>query len=48
MSRPPKNMAVSVRDRLTARARARRENAQLLMTRYVIERLRSRLSLENE
>ncbi|MFZ5793809.1 MAG: nucleotidyl transferase AbiEii/AbiGii toxin family protein [Pseudomonadota bacterium] len=45
MSRPPKNMAVSVRDRLTARARERRENAQLLMTRYVIERLLFRLSL---
>lgn len=45
MSRPPKNMAISVRDRLTARARERRENAQLLMTRYVIERLLFRLSL---
>ena len=44
MSRPPKNMAISVRDRLTARARERRENAQLLMTRYVIERLLFRLS----
>jgi hypothetical protein len=38
-------MAISVRDRLTARARERRENAQLLMTRYVIERLLFRLSL---
>lgn len=45
MSRPPKNIAVSVRDRLTARARDRRENAQLLMTRYAIERLLYRLSL---
>lgn len=45
MSRPPKNIAVSVRARLTGRARARRENAQLLMTRYVIERLLYRLSL---
>jgi hypothetical protein len=45
MSRPPKNMAISVRDRLTARAHERRENAQLLMTRYVIERLFFRLSL---
>jgi hypothetical protein len=35
----PKNIAISVRDRLTHRARERRENAQLLMTRYVIERL---------
>jgi hypothetical protein len=38
-------MAVSVRDRLTARARERKENAQLLMTRYVIERLLWRLSV---
>ncbi len=45
MSRPPKNFAISVRDRLTARARERRENAQLLMTRYVIERLLYRLSV---
>lgn len=45
MSRPPKAVAVSVRARLTERARARRENAQLLMTRYVIERLLYRLSL---
>lgn len=30
----PKNIGVSVRDRLTQRARERRENAQLLMTRY--------------
>ncbi|CAH0496394.1 hypothetical protein NVSP9465_01427 [Novosphingobium sp. CECT 9465] len=40
----PKNVAISVRDRLVARARSRRENAQLLMTRYVIERLLYRLS----
>jgi len=45
VSRPPKNIAISVRDRLTARARERRENAQLLMTRYVIERLLYRLSV---
>jgi hypothetical protein len=45
VSRPPKNIAISVRDRLTARARERRENAQLLMTRYVIERLIYRLSV---
>lgn len=38
-------MAVSVRARLTDRARARKENAQLLMTRYVIERLLWRLSV---
>lgn len=44
MKRPPKNIAISVRDRLTARARERREDAQLLMTRYVIERLLYRLS----
>lgn len=47
MSRPPKNIAISVRDRLTARARSRRENAQLLMTRYVIERLLYRLSISH-
>lgn len=44
MSQAPKNVAISVRDRLVARARSRRENAQLLMTRYVIERLLYRLS----
>lgn len=44
MSPAPKNVAISVRDRLVARARSRRENAQLLMTRYVIERLLYRLS----
>lgn len=44
MSAAPKNIAISVRDRLVARARSRRENAQLLMTRYVIERLLYRLS----
>lgn len=41
----PKNMGVSVRDRLTQRARERRENAQLLMTRYAIERVLYRLSV---
>jgi len=41
----PKNIGVSVRDRLTARARERRENAQLLMTRYAIERVLYRLSV---
>jgi hypothetical protein len=40
----PKNIAVSVRARLTDRARQRRENAQLLMTRYAIERILYRLS----
>lgn len=44
MSAVPKNVAISVRDRLVARARSRRENAQLLMTRYAIERLLYRLS----
>ena len=44
MSPAPKNVAISVRDRLVARARSRRENAQLLMTRYVLERLLYRLS----
>jgi hypothetical protein len=41
----PKNIGVSVRDRLTQRARVRRENAQLLMTRYAIERVLYRLSV---
>jgi len=41
----PKNIGVSIRDRLTQRARERRENAQLLMTRYVIERVLYRLSV---
>lgn len=44
MSPARRNVAISVRDRLVARARSRRENAQLLMTRYVIERLLYRLS----
>lgn len=44
MSPALKNVAISVRDRLVARARSRRENAQLVMTRYVIERLLYRLS----
>src|SRR3546814_5431581 len=44
VSAVPKNVAISVRDRLVARARSRRENAQLLMTHYVIERLLYRLS----
>lgn len=41
----PRNIGVSVRDRLTQRARERRENAQLLMTRYAIERVLYRLSV---
>ena len=41
----PKNIGISVRDRLTQRARERRENAQLLMTRYVIERVLYRLGV---
>lgn len=43
MSRAPVNMGASVRNRLTARARAQREDAQRLMIRYVIERLLYRL-----
>lgn len=43
----PKNMAVSVRTRLTNQARERKENAQLLMIRFVIERLLYRLSISN-
>lgn len=45
MTRKPVNLAASVRARLTQRARARRENVQLVMTRYAIERLLYRLSL---
>lgn len=41
----PKNIGVSVRDRLTQHARERRKNAQLLMTRYAIERVLYRLSV---
>ncbi|MDR3511054.1 MAG: nucleotidyl transferase AbiEii/AbiGii toxin family protein [Caulobacteraceae bacterium] len=45
MTRTPVNLAASARVRLTQRARERRENAQLVMTRYAIERLLYRLSL---
>ena len=45
MTKAPVNIAVSARARLTQRARDRRENAQLVMTRYAIERLLYRLSL---
>ena len=41
---PLKNIAASVRERLSQRARSRRENVQLVMTRYAIERLLYRLS----
>jgi hypothetical protein len=43
--RAPNNIGISVRDRLTQRARERRENTQLLMTRYVIERVLYRLGV---
>ena len=45
MTKAPVNLAASARARLTQRARERRENAQLAMTRYAIERLLYRLSL---
>lgn len=45
MNGGPKDMAVSARARLTAKARERKEDAQLLMTRYAIERLLWRLSV---
>ena len=45
MTKTPVNLAASARARLTQRARERRENAQLVMTRYAIERLLYRLSL---
>jgi len=41
----PTNIGVSARNRLTKLARERRENAQLLMTRYAIERVLYRLSV---
>lgn len=44
---PPKNVGVSVRDRLTQRARAAGENVQLILTRYAIERLLYRLSVSS-
>lgn len=47
MSGQPKNIGASVRDRLTNRAREQKVNAQLLMTRYVIERLLWRLSVSD-
>lgn len=42
---PLRNIAASVRARLTQRARDRNENVQLALTRYAIERLLYRLSL---
>jgi len=42
---PPRNVGASVRARLTRRARERRENVQLALTRYAIERLLYRLSV---
>ena len=45
MKGKPKDMAVSARARLTQQARERKEDAQLLMTRYAIERLLWRLSV---
>jgi len=44
-SERPRNMAASVRERLTQQARSRSANVQLVMTRYAIERLLYRLSL---
>lgn len=45
MTRPPlKNVGASVRARLTDQARARGDNAQLLMLRFAIERLLYRLA----
>jgi hypothetical protein len=41
----PRNVAASVRDRLTQRARASADNVQLVLTRYAIERLLYRLSV---
>lgn len=41
----PRNIAASVRARLTQRARERKENVQLALTHYAIERLLYRLSV---
>lgn len=43
----PRNVAASVRARLTQRARDRQENVQLALTRYAIERLLYRLGLSS-
>lgn len=45
MKRIPKNIGLSIRNQLTQRAREHRENVQLLMTRYAIERVLYRLSV---
>lgn len=42
---PPRDLGASVRARLTDRARVRKENVQLVLTRYAIERLLYRLSI---
>ena len=44
---PPRNVGASVRARLTLRARKRKENVQLVLTHYAIERLLYRLSLSD-
>ena len=44
---PPRNIGASVRARLTLRARKRKENVQLVLTHYAIERLLYRLSLSD-
>lgn len=44
---PPRNVAASVRARLTQRARDRQENVQLARTRHAIERLLYRLGLSS-
>ena len=43
----PRNIAASVRARLTQRARDRQENVQLALIRYAIERLLYRLGLSS-
>jgi hypothetical protein len=44
VKRPPTNVAASVRDRLASRARERGDDFQLVLTRYVNERLLYRLA----
>ena len=44
-SKPPRNIAASVRQRLTNLSRERKEDLQFVLTRYGLERLLYRLSI---
>lgn len=48
MAREIKNAGASVRARLLNRARAEKSDFQLLLTRYVLERLLYRLSISEQ